>query len=622
MTLSTDRGSLAPWLAGAVVLVAALALYLLTLDDGIRMGELQGGDLITHQYAQVEGRFSNAPGYPLYTLGGWLWFRLGRLLAPWATPIQVLSLYSTLWGLAALAVMYVLALQLSRGHWPLAAAATLFYSVTYFFWYYSVSTEQYTSAVFQTLLLVLLAFRWEQTGRDHLLGWMAFLAGTCAANLVTTLLILPPLAWFVLSRRPDLLRRRGLLVRLAALFALPLVSYAFVYIRGAQHPEWRGQGEWPSTLAWFLDFISTSQGREEMTLSLLPLDLRYLELVPGELTWPVLLAGLAGLALLARRRAVMLLATLVLYLLFTYVDRFGNWYQVIMPAYPLVILGVVVLAERLRTRLPGPWSPLVPPAVALLLVLGAGERLVTNFPRADLSRQADDDGLCPGQAVLADLNHLGKDGEVSVLVTYEEYLALQYLQTILDEGRGVEILTDPQDIGSAEYLSRHAAHLVLPAPGWEEPAAVGQVLLARALPAGSGLGWASLAATSLGPLRATLRALDYRDSSPACGGPGLLALIEWRADEPLDADVVLSVRALAGGEILRRGETAAQDDHPLLWGLVPAAGWSPGQGRLEAYYLPLPEGASPDALGLVAYTQDGQGIHTLWEGTLLLPPGS
>ena len=56
------------------------ALYLFTLDDGLRPGELEGGDLITHQYAQVQGRPSNAPGYPLYTMGGWLWFHLGRLI--------------------------------------------------------------------------------------------------------------------------------------------------------------------------------------------------------------------------------------------------------------------------------------------------------------------------------------------------------------------------------------------------------------------------------------------------------------------------------------------------------------------------------------------------------------
>ncbi|MCS7260600.1 MAG: hypothetical protein NZ765_07440, partial [Anaerolineae bacterium] len=59
---------LARW-AGWSVVVLAGVLYLLTLDTGLRPDELQGGDLITHQYAQVQARPGNAPGYPLYTMG-------------------------------------------------------------------------------------------------------------------------------------------------------------------------------------------------------------------------------------------------------------------------------------------------------------------------------------------------------------------------------------------------------------------------------------------------------------------------------------------------------------------------------------------------------------------------
>ena len=66
---------LARWAGWAVIVLAAL-LYLATLDTGLRPDELSGGDLITHQYAQVQARPSNAPGYPLYTMGGWLWFHL------------------------------------------------------------------------------------------------------------------------------------------------------------------------------------------------------------------------------------------------------------------------------------------------------------------------------------------------------------------------------------------------------------------------------------------------------------------------------------------------------------------------------------------------------------------
>ena len=100
-----------------VLVLAALALYLVTLDNGLRPGELEGGDLITHQYAQVQARPSNAPGYPLYTMGGWLWFHgLRSLLGQDANPTAILSAYSTLWALLALWLLYQLIVDLT-GNW-------------------------------------------------------------------------------------------------------------------------------------------------------------------------------------------------------------------------------------------------------------------------------------------------------------------------------------------------------------------------------------------------------------------------------------------------------------------------------------------------------------------------
>jgi hypothetical protein len=142
-------------MVGWAVILLAAGLYLATLDTGLRPDELSGGDLITHQYAQVQARPSNAPGYPLYTMGGWLWFRLSRPVLGWAlNPVQRLSSYSTLWALLSLFVLYRLSLRATHGNWPIASLVTVFYGTTYFFWFYSVTTEQYTSAVFQTLLIV------------------------------------------------------------------------------------------------------------------------------------------------------------------------------------------------------------------------------------------------------------------------------------------------------------------------------------------------------------------------------------------------------------------------------------------------------------------------------------
>ena len=148
----------------ALVLLAGL-LYAITLDNGLQPGELLGGDLITHQYAQVEARPSNAPGYPLYTLGGWLWFHgiraaLESLGDAAPNPLPILSSYSTLWALLALWLLYEISCRVTvthrwpAGNWPLAALLAAFYAVTYFFWYYAATTEQYTSAIAQTLSLI------------------------------------------------------------------------------------------------------------------------------------------------------------------------------------------------------------------------------------------------------------------------------------------------------------------------------------------------------------------------------------------------------------------------------------------------------------------------------------
>ena len=159
------------------------------------------------------------------------------------------------------------------------------------------TTEQYTSAVAWTLAVVLLAFRWERERRDGYLLALAFLMGVALAHMVTLLFIAPPLLWFVLRTDPKLMRRPGLMAGVIALALLPLLSYSYVYVRGAQHPKWRGAGQWASTGQWFLGFLSTRQGRDELTWSLKPfLTKEFPALIWRELTWPGLIVGILGIA--------------------------------------------------------------------------------------------------------------------------------------------------------------------------------------------------------------------------------------------------------------------------------------------------------------------------------------
>ncbi len=312
----------------------------------------------------MQGRFSNAPGYPLYTMGGWLWFHLGRaLVGPDANPIAILSSYSVLWALVSLGLLYALILLVTDrgdgGNWPVAFLTTAFYGVTYFFWYYAVTTEQYASSVAWTLAVIWLAFRWErQRGerRERYLLGMAFLGGVALAHQLTLPIVLLPLLWFVLSGEPGLLRRPKLIAAAIGLMLLPLVSYAYVYAAGASHPEWRGAGQWASTWDWFWSFVSTSQGRSELTWSWTPLlTAEFPALIWRELTVPGLIAGLLGWITLGRRRAIVLYASLALYLVVCWIDRLGNWYQVIMPMYGLLALGIGAGADWLERRV-GEWE--------------------------------------------------------------------------------------------------------------------------------------------------------------------------------------------------------------------------------------------------------------------------
>lgn len=573
-------------------LVLATGLYLATLDNGLRTADLEGGDLITHQYAQVQGRPSNAPGYPLYTMGGWLWFHGWRLLAPSANPIPILSAYSTLWAVLALAVLFVLLYRFTRGNLALTLGLAAFYAVSYFFWFYSVTTEQYTSAVLQTLLIVALLEAWDQDPRDRYLLALAFLLGMALAHMVTVLFIAPGALTFLLLRQPRLWRRGRLIIQGALLAMLPLLSYIFIYIRGAQHPEWRGEGVWPSAWAWFLSFISTKQGQDELTWTLGPFTDEFPSLIWGELTVWLIVLGIVGWLVLRRHQTWLFLLTAFIYFVFCYIDRFGNWYQVIMPLYPLLILGAGVSLQRVwqMNRARG-WR-------AAVLVLLAGLfiwRFGLSLPRANQHNRPDDTGLQPGWLILAD----DPPAEAAIVGTVEEKLALDYLTIIWGKRPDVQAVPAemiPSLLDQRPVLvSQQAAHYAAAAAGLDlRYNAWGPALLLTQpdrLPAPSLDGYTFRQQ----PLGDGLQLLGWRQRQDAASGKWLLWVALQAAQRP-QHDWSLSVRLLANGR-----EIAQQDHAAPALGISPTSVLHPGDVIVDAFRLPAP--ATPDAVRLILYRQ-------------------
>ena len=393
--------------AGYALIILFVAIYARTLDTGLQPYELHGGDLITHQYAQVQARPSNAPGYPLYTMGGWLWFHgwhsvLSLLGNPLPNPIPILSSYSTVWALLAIWLLYHTLGELLDKRLPVWSATafcfllTAFFSTTYFFWYYATTTEQYSSAVAQTLAIGYLYLRWDQEpARRSLLYGLAFLCGLSLAHMLTVAFIVPPLVAVVLWRDPSLLRSpRAILAAIIAAL-LPLIAYAYVYLRGAMHPQWWGSGYWATPQAWFWSFVSTAQGRDELAWAFEPgrtfFGNGFPQYIWQELSIPLLTLGLVGIAFLPRRHAFLFYSTITIYAIFCWLYRFGNWFQVIMPAYPLILLGIVPLfgAFKDKTRAANTGRMII----LLALLISLGWRVSASLPAANSRARAADRAL-------------------------------------------------------------------------------------------------------------------------------------------------------------------------------------------------------------------------------------
>ena len=658
--------------AGVLLLTLALLLYVATLDNGLQPGELLGGDLITHQYAQVQARPGNAPGYPLYTMGGWLWFHSIRAVAQSVgfttpNPLPMLSSYSTLWALLALGLLYAVLNFITRsarhpaGAWPLAWLLSAFYAVTYFFWYYATTTEQYTSAIAQTLAIVYVYLLWRGGARGEergatrrggkreteregdepisnlqspnlplshsptLLILLAFLCGLSLAHMLTVAFIAPPLVVAILWERPQIVRNWRLVLTCIGVALLPLAGYAYVYVRGAAHPEWWGAGEWSNANEWFWSFVSTAQGREELLWGFQPtcafFDGGFPALIWGELSIPLLLIGLPGIALLGRKPAFVLYGTLVIYLIFNWMYRCGNWYQVILPAYPLILLGVAAVLDRWEWQWIGRSRRLAYAPLGLLLVAIIW-RFDASWPETN-SRNRPDDTAFDRAAVLLDQPLPQGAG---LFAAVEDALALDYLIDIWGlrpDLRVVSSLNATQKLatGGIVLATLDAASLLLA----ELPEGLTP---ARTLFSAD---WLALAEFDLPtPTRPAIRldrllpngvTLVGYSITPAPDGapvtqadPAVDVTLFWRLTDGWPPELGLSLRPTQQGAFIfdsAHGGVIQRDAAAPARGLVTPA---PAALIADAHRIPMPDGA--DGVMLIVYQVANAGFENLLELSL------
>lgn len=208
-------------LVAAGIAVVTFGVYLATLAPDLY--SLDSPELTTAAYRLG---IAHPPGYPLYTLAGWLFSHA----FPIGTVAFRLNVLSALFGSLAAVLVYVTALRLTH-RTAVAAAGALALAFSYYFWLDALAAEIYTldAALFAGLLLAALAWRDRPTAARAALVGLLF--GLSLATRTTSALYAPALALFAWtsgerSARSWLAAGGGVLAGLSFYLYLPLRSAA------------------------------------------------------------------------------------------------------------------------------------------------------------------------------------------------------------------------------------------------------------------------------------------------------------------------------------------------------------------------------------------------------------
>ena len=295
------------WVAAATFALT-LVLYQLTLAPTVTF--IDSGELAS--VSTILG-IAHPTGYPLFTL-------MGRVVAmlPWGSEeIVRLNGFSSVLTALAVSLIVPLLLMLGRGStrsresapglpWmelAIAASGALVVGTSATVWAQSVAVEVYALHLL-LIVIVITAFLkgvQEQSRRQGSLSrWFvlaAFCLGLSFANHMTTVLLVPALAYLYFST-PSLKRSSlARLSRLAPYFAAGISPYVYLLVRSSSRPplDWGH----PSTLESLLWHASGKQYRSWIFSSVESASKQFsyfLGRLPDEFSWIVLALALIGVA--------------------------------------------------------------------------------------------------------------------------------------------------------------------------------------------------------------------------------------------------------------------------------------------------------------------------------------
>lgn len=642
------------WILMAVVVAGVL--YLTTFQTHINGS--------AHPFTTDVGEIQNAlprwgtihhSSYPLYSVIGSAFVSVLRLVG--IAPAAGASLYSLVWGLATLALLVVLGMELGVSG-PLAALGALAVGMSLSVWMDSSLAEVHTMTTALTVATLLFALRFGRSGSRADLLWLTFVFSQGIFHQRSVLLLAPAvllLAWPHLLTPFRLGWRTWLLLIGVALLA-PL-TYLYLPLRVWTGADWvfGSPGTWEGF--WALFFFNNAElvVEVEQTAVGWASRLRVVgEVLLSDLPPWLLLPGLAGLWLVPAREvageaansrppaprgrwlaAGGRAAALRIGLAFTWVwvinlsltiliweDRVSD--ALLAAKLPVLLvagLGLALLLQWLarRSRLAGVVGAAVL-AVALLLWVWQTRPFVLRVTRDTSS-----------QAIVAAVERVrpAPDGRPATVLTPwgTDYWALTYEQAYGGRLAGLNLVDHNarvQDIVARgdRLLLPDQTLRVFPMAYFEER--LGPLYLGSAAPGvievspSPIVDEGALAADSgIYPANFDLGngARIWGVASQWSGEENILLTIYWQADAPIAADYSTAVHLVAHDPPAGPADVLAQADrdHPVD-GWYPTSRWRPGEMVRDAYLLPVPAGSSPAAIRIAMYRTDPEAgfVNSPW----------
>jgi hypothetical protein len=249
---------------GAVVLLGALSVvvishlfYLKTLAPTVLYYDPTAfPDSVVLQIQAIVLGIPHTTGYPT-------WVMLTHLFTylPVGDPAYRANLSSAVYAAAAVLLVYMLCLRLTRRVVPSCVAALLF-GLSRDFWSQAVITEVYTLNALFVALVIFLLLLWRDTREDRHLLLACFSMGLSLTNHLTSGLLLPAGVLFVGLVDRLKLRDLRLMLKGAALFLIALTPYLYLPIRASMNAPLNREA--PDDLGTFFELISGARFADRM----------------------------------------------------------------------------------------------------------------------------------------------------------------------------------------------------------------------------------------------------------------------------------------------------------------------------------------------------------------------